>query len=282
MPPRPIGFALLLVVVIAGSDRHPALAGAFEVAPTTIELSPKARTALVRITNRGDQAVTIQVRPYDWRQSGGKDTLTPSTALLVSPATARLAPGGRQVVRLRELGPDSETAEQAHRLLVRELASADAVAAGQVRMLLQFSLPVFAPTAAPGAAGLSWDARLAGGQLILKAANLGPRHAKLVNLTIIGDGAAAKSEVAQMAYVLSGATRSWRLPVGALDLAANLVLRAEDGRTGRSLTWNVKVRRQGEGSAGDAYSAASAGARSKPMAASKARRTASGWPAWNG
>ena len=276
MPPRRFGIALLLAAAIAGSTRHAALAGAFEVAPTTIELSPKARTALVRITNRGDHAVTIEVRPYDWRQSGDKDTLTPSTALLVSPATARLPPGGRQVVRLRELGPDSDIAEQAHRLLVRELASADAAAGGQVRVLLQFNLPVFAPTQAAGDAGLSWGARLAGGELILKAANAGPRHAKLVNLAVVGDGAASKSEVAPMAYVLAGASRSWRIPLGAIDPSAKLVLRAEDGRTGNSLTWSLKAQRSGEAPKPEAYSAASAGARSNPMAASKARRTASG------
>ena len=282
MSPRRIGFGLFLAMAIAGSAGQAALAGAFEVAPTTIELAPKARTAVVQITNRGAQAVTIQVRPYDWRQSGGKDTLTPSTALVVSPATARLAPGGRQVVRLRERGRDLGTAELAHRLLIRELASADAAASGQVRVLLQFSLPVFVPTQTPGAGGLSWDARVAGGELILKAVNAGPRHAKLVNLALVNDGASGRSEVAPMVYVLAGASKSWRFSAGALDPAGDLMLRAEDGHTGRPLTWGLKLRRFDEGPAREAHSAASAGTSSKPMAASKARRTASGWPAWNG
>ena len=242
MSPRRIGFALGLAMLMAGSARQAALAGAFEVAPTTIELSAKTRTALVRITNRGDHAVTIQVRPYDWRQSGGKDTLTPSMALMASPATARLLPGGRQVVRLSERGPASETTERAHRLLIRELTSKDAVAAGQVRVLLQFSLPVFAPSQAPGAATLLWDARVAGDQLILTAANASPRHAKLANLAVVG-AAAARADVIPIAYVLPGASRSWRLPAGRLEPGADLTLKAEDGLTGRALTWSLQVRR---------------------------------------
>ena len=249
MFPCRIGFALLLAVVIAGSAGRAALAGAVEVAPTTIELSPRTGGALVRITNRGAQAVTIQVRPYDWRQVGGKDTLTPSTTLVVSPTTAQLPPGGRQVVRLRERGP-ALVGEQAHRLVISELASGDAVAAGQVRMLLQFSLPVFGPPEGTGAARLLWDARVADGRLVLTAANGGARHAKLVNLAILGEGAASNSKLAPMAYVLAGASRSWRLPVGALAPPANLMLTADDGLTGGPLTWNLKVRRFGDGPAG--------------------------------
>lgn len=283
MSPHWTTFALLLAVVIAGSARHTALAGAFEVAPTTIDLSPKTRTALVRITNRGAQAVTIQVRPYDWGQSGDRDTLTPSTALVVSPATARLPPGGRQVIRLRESGSASKAGEQAHRLLISELASGDAAAAGRVRVLLQFSLPVFGPAEEPpGTTGLSWNARATGGQLILTAANAGTRHAKLINLAVMGDGVAGRNEVAPMVYVLADTSRSWRLPFGTLAPAANLTLRAEDGLTGRSLAWSLRVRGLGESPAHEGHSAASAGAASKPMAASKARRTASGWPAWKG
>ena len=243
--PRQVGLALVLAAMIAGNAQA-ALAGAFEVAPTTIELSPRTRTAVVRITNRGDHAVTIQAQPFDWRQSGGKDMLTPSTALVVSPATARLGPGGRQVVRLSERGSSPEGPEQAHRLLVRELTSADAVAAGQVRVLLQFSLPVFRPSRIPGAAKLSWDARVSGDKLILTAANASPSHAKLANLAVIGDGG-GRAEVVPIAYMLPGSSRSWRVPAGRLEPGGDLTLKAEDGVTGGALTWSLKVGRKDDG-----------------------------------
>ena len=246
-----IAFALVLAVAIVGSAGRAALAGAFEVAPTTVNLSAKARTAVVRITNRGAQAVTIRVRPYDWRQSGDKDALTPSTVLVASPLMARLAPGGRQVVRLRELGPALEPGEQAHRLLVSEVESGNAAGAGEVRMLLQFSLPVFGPARAPGSGRLSWDARVAGGQLILTAANAGSRHIKLVKLAVTSDGAPGQRQVAAMVYVLAGASRHWRVPLRGLSPAAGLMLRAEDGATGEPLAWRLKVRRWGEAAAGE-------------------------------
>ncbi len=242
---RQIGLALALAAAIVGSAQA-ALAGAFEVAPTTIELSPRTRTAVVRITNRGDHAVTIQARPYDWRQAGGKDILTPSTALAVSPATARLPPGGRQVVRLVERESAAGAPEQAHRLLVRELTSADAVAAGQVRVLLQFSLPVFRPSRIPGAASLSWDARVSGDKLILTAANASPRHAKLANLAVV-DAGGGRAEVVPIAYVLPGSSRSWRVPAGPFERGGDMTLQAEDGVTGRPMTWSLKVRPKDDG-----------------------------------
>jgi len=249
MSPHRTAFALLLAAMIAGRlGSATALAAAFEVAPTTIELSPGGGAALVRITNRGAQAVTIQVRTFDWRQSGDRDYLTPSTGLAASPTTAQLPPGGRRTIRLRERGPAS-TGEHAHRLLISELASGAVAAPGRVRMLLRFSLPVFRPAGeTSGAARLVWDARIAGGQLIVTAANPGPRHAKLVNLAVVGDGAPTRNEVAPMVYVLANASRSWRLPAGAIVPTANLTLKAEDALTGRPLIWILQVHRPSEGS----------------------------------
>src|SRR5262249_26514136 len=154
----------------------------FEVAPTTVELSARNRTAVLRITNRGPEPVTIQAQPYDWSQAAEGEALAPSAGLQVSPPMAQLAPGAVQIIRLPDRGPPGASAETAHRLIVSELPAPGAAEQGRVRVRLQFSLPVFGPPTAQGppptAAGLSWSAARAGGELILTAANAGPRRAK--------------------------------------------------------------------------------------------------------
>ena len=112
-----------------------------DVAPTTLDLQPD-RAGLFFVTNHGARPITVQIEAMDWRQqdTGGPGRLTPSTVLLTSPPMARIAPGGRQSVRVLARGPAQR--ERAFRLLVSQLPDAADDGDG-VHVLLQFSVPVF-------------------------------------------------------------------------------------------------------------------------------------------
>lgn len=242
--------ATLLLAGWAAGGLGRALAGGFEVAPTTVQLSGRGRTALVRITNRGAEPVTLQVQPYDWSEGPQGEALAPSSTLQVSPPMARLAPGAIQTVRLRERGPPPGPSETAHRLLVSELPAPEAAARGEVRVLLQFSIPVFGPPAASAGAraapSLAWSASIAGGDLVLTCANPGLRHVKLDSITVAPAGASDPAPVTQLAYVLAGATRSWRVPLAAIGAASSLTVRADEGQAGKPLIWTVALQRLGD------------------------------------
>ena len=111
-----------------------------DVAPTTIDLQPR-ESGLFFVTNHGKTPVHVQVEGMDWSQIDGADKLTPSDALFVSPPVTEIAPGARQTIRLMA-SPKPGASEAAYRLLVTQLPEG-AGDAGSVKVLLQFSVPVF-------------------------------------------------------------------------------------------------------------------------------------------
>ncbi len=71
----------------------PCLAASLQVSPTQFELRPQQNAEALWISNSGTQTVQVQVRVFQWQQVDGRDTLTPTQALLPSPPDA--GPGGR-------------------------------------------------------------------------------------------------------------------------------------------------------------------------------------------
>lgn len=91
------------------------------------------------VSNRGDAAVTLQVRGFTWTQEGGEDRLVPVTDVIVAPAIFSLAAGGAQVVRALVQAPAADR-ERTYRLLIDELPGARTGA--QVQPLRSSWLPL--------------------------------------------------------------------------------------------------------------------------------------------
>ena len=199
-----------------------------DVAPTTLELKPGA-AGLFFITNHGARPVTVQIEAADWRQENGRDITAPSQELLASPPLAHIAPGARQSVRVMARPPGDN--EHAYRLLVSELPD-PAADPGRVKVLLQFSVPVFA---APddgkglGTPLLSFSARRDGAALVLSAVNRGPAPVKLAGPTF-GGVLLDRGPV----YLLPGARRDFTV-----NGAASLHVTAHDALSGRDFDTDV-------------------------------------------
>lgn len=189
-----------------------------DVAPTTLDLKPGV-AGLVYVSNHSDGPVTVQIEAMDWRQVGNRDLLSPSTELFTSPPIVRIAPGARQSVRVMARPPG--TGERVYRLLVSELPDAGLAADG-VRVLLQFSLPVFLRRDPGIAPALAWSGR--GGRLTVT--NTGAQTAKLLGVSV--NGAALDGQ--GLVYVLPGATRD----LG--PLAQGGQVQAREGRSGALLS----------------------------------------------
>lgn len=192
-----------------------------DVAPTTLDLKPGV-AGLVYVSNHGDRPVTVHIEAMDWRQDGNRDLLSPSAELFTSPPIVRIAPGARQSVRVMAKPPG--TGERVYRLLVSELPDM-AHAADGVRVLLQFSLPVFLRRDPGIAPALSWSAQ--GGRLTVT--NTGSQAAKLLGVALNG----AALEEQGLVYVLPGVTRD----LG--PLAQGGQVQARDGRSGALLSASV-------------------------------------------
>jgi fimbrial chaperone protein len=211
---------------------------ALELAPIMLNLT-QDKPDVLYIANRSTAPVTVQIEAYAWSQIDGVDRLSPTDSLLVSPPLTNIAPGERQIVRV--LADRNEGAgETAYRLLVSQIPSNNRPS-GQVKVLLQFSLPVFVGGAQAQPAALGWRARLGDGEVTLIAHNGGGKAVKLTGMHIAANGAAmAPSGSTSIAYILSGADHIWHLPVrGAMS--ATLSVSAKDERSGAAVAADVPV-----------------------------------------
>ena len=199
-------FALLLTALPAAAD---APSTSMDIAPTLVQLKPGA-AGLFYVTNHGAAPLTVEIQAMDWAQNGGRDVLSPSAAFFTSPPVVTIAPGVRQSVRL----------------LVSELPD-PAADAGRVKVLLQFSVPVFAGVA--GNPALAFSARRDGEAVILSAVNHGLAPVKLSGPKL-GGIILDRGPV----YLLPGSHRDFTVTG-----AASLHLMAHDALSGRDFDTDV-------------------------------------------
>lgn len=202
----------------------------------------------------GYQMYSDSSRASVWGDSGSNDghgdRLRPSTDLVLSPPLIELQPG-QQLVRVIRTAA-APAAEQAYRILVDfssavrapsrafDLAHsaknrrADAVKprralpdpARPVRnglnFVMQFSVPVFAAAAAPGAAAqIEWSLRQESGQLQLVSMNRGGRRAQITELELRdAQGRVQLARPGLLGYALAGSGRRWNLELPSAVAAA--------------------------------------------------------------
>jgi fimbrial chaperone protein len=200
----------LLCVVAALSVSGTVQAQSLEVAPVNIELPAGAMVTTLKVTNRGTEATTIQVRAFAWDQEGGIDHLSATDDLMLSPPIVEVAPGADQVIRLMLRHP-AEAAEQPFRILVDQIPRPGA--AGTVQLALRLSIPVFAEPATRVEPMLDWHVDSTGPALV--ATNKGTSHARIQSPELSTPNA-PNAQMLKVAaevnpYVLPGATRRWRI-----------------------------------------------------------------------
>lgn len=215
------GLALAALIASAAA----AGAASLEVVPTLLELPAKGGATQLRLVNHGDKAVEVQVEGFAWTQDRG-ETLSDSDAIVLSPPQAHLEPHATQIVRL--LVTSAAQVERAFRVVATELPDPRERANG-ARVLLQFSVPLFAGDGAADSAHVVWTLR-ASGELL--ARNDGARRGKYTGLTLVaGDGTRRAVSPQSLVYVLSGAARSWAVP--AMSPGESLRLEGYDDIAGK-------------------------------------------------
>lgn len=185
-----------------------ARSASLEVVPTAVELPAKGGAAQMRLVNHGDAPVEVQVEAFAWAQNG-TETLSDSEDIVLSPPQARLNPHAFQIVRLMVAPASDAGTERAFRVVVTQLPDPKSAEMG-ARVLLQFSVPLFAGDGALPASRLAWTLRRAGGELSLQVRNSGTRRAKFTKLELVSAQGERRAVSPQpLVYVLAGATRSW-------------------------------------------------------------------------
>lgn len=211
VPGRTLG-ALLLALAAVALLPATAAAGSFAANPIRLTLTPGASTTALTLENTGDEPVTVQASLMAWTQEEGRDQMRASQDLVVSPPIFKLAPRARQTIRLGVLRPADPIRERAYRLYLTEVPPARTPDQVGVTVALQLGLPVFVQPVAPIERKLQWRARaVEDGRIEISVDNAGNGHVQVINASFAGDDGLPFVEHAARAYVLPGASATWRL-----------------------------------------------------------------------
>jgi fimbrial chaperone protein len=218
------------VVVAVVASMSVADAAQFTITPVRIFMSPRDRAVAVTIVNEGDAEVVMQADLYTWKQKeDGSDDLQLTEDLILTPPIIKLAPRGRQVVRLARLGPPPTGLQQTYRMIVREVPEAHKSDQIQLQVALAFSLPVFISPP-----GVKRDLRCAlqrGGPDLVSAvcSNSGTAYAQIRTFDVIDANGNKIAVRDQGGYLLPSTKRSFdikgaagRIPAGPLKLQVGL------------------------------------------------------------
>lgn len=229
----------LLVILALGLLWNGATLGnGLQVAPTSLTIGTRdsATELWLKKTAQGTNTAPMnaQIRIFRWTQVAGEDRLLPTSDLLVSPPFVRLAGDQNQLVRVIRnpsgplalaAGDVSPVDEQAYRLIVDEIPSADAAGRG-VQFVMHYSIPVFIHPLNQPAAGvtdgkvnngfavprLTWSWKVQGGVTWIQAENLDVIHAQVVAVTFKdAQGGDHSLEKGLMGYVLPHSIMRWKV-----------------------------------------------------------------------
>jgi fimbrial chaperone protein len=195
------------------------------------------RAVALWLENRGERAVSMQVRVFAWSQAGGEEAFNTQKAIAVSPPISHIPPGQRQMVRLISVPPpSSERQEQAFRVLIDELPASASMEAPSppetpqvaVRLQIRYALPLFvydADAVPPRQAeergiqasallqpALSWQLVHQGATPRLLIRNDGTAHARITSASW-SDGARSDLPIGRglLGYVLPHSHMLWPL-----------------------------------------------------------------------
>ena len=91
------GVCFALVLGMGGAVQ----AASLQLSSTSLSLPAGQRAGALVLRNTGRAPVTAQIRAFSWQQDAqGKDVLTPTAALIVSPPMVRLDAGAEQQFRV--------------------------------------------------------------------------------------------------------------------------------------------------------------------------------------
>lgn len=206
-----------------------ASAGSFRAVPVRLYLDARTRTAVLKVTNDGDEKVTVQLEASSWSQDAdGKDVYEPTKDIVFFPKIAEIEKGQEKIIRVGyegKKGAAPETAEKTYRLFLQELPVSKPGEVA-VKMAIRMGLPVFVAPVKALKEGVVEKMELSDGSLRVKVRNKGNSHIIISRVKAKGideSGAEAFSAESPGWYVLAGGARGF-----VVDVAKENCLKAKE------------------------------------------------------
>jgi fimbrial chaperone protein len=202
-------FAILALLVSA----HPSPAGQLRVEPVLLELNAPAAAASLTLRGGDDGEVVVQTRVLRWSQVNGKETLEPTSDVVASPPSVKLAPGADYVVRVVRVTKRPVQAEESYRVLVDQLPDLRTQRTRSVNLLLRQSIPVFYRSRQIAPSNVTWTLGYENDKLVVTANNAGDERLRIASLRL-RDTANTNVSFGNglVGYVLGQSSMNWTAP----------------------------------------------------------------------
>jgi fimbrial chaperone protein len=210
-PRRPGGLPALaacLGLLLPGA----AWAGSFQIVPIPVAFEAGTKIAVLKVTNNGEERVSIQAEALDWGQDEiGSDTYAPAKDVVFFPRIFSLEKGEEKAVRVGYRGEGVPDRERTFRLILQELPSSRSGELA-IRMALRLNVPIFvrpSKVVAEAAVERVW---VEDGTLRVKVRNRGNSHTFVKKISATGLGPSELevfSKEFRGWYVLAGASSTF-------------------------------------------------------------------------
>ncbi|HSK11493.1 MAG TPA: fimbria/pilus periplasmic chaperone [Vicinamibacterales bacterium] len=189
--------------------------GRFSVNPTLVVFSDKATSALLSLTNEGQEPMRFQLGAFGWSQApDGEMQLWPTEDIVFFPQILALAPGESRNIRVAVLA-DVGASERAYRLFIEQLPPSEAERKpGIVHVLTRVGIPIFLEPASVVRRGELQDVTVAEDSLRFAVANTGTVHFVPQSVTVRGvtaTGSVVFEHRVPSWYVLAGHTSTFQV-----------------------------------------------------------------------
>jgi fimbrial chaperone protein len=201
------------VFAFAFAFADPCVAASLQVTPVTLEIGAPGSTAVLNLRNSADRPLNAQARIFRWRQIDGKDELTPTDSVVVSPPVAEIGGNESYAIRVVRTDPTPVSEPESYRLLIDELPDAGAQRSGTINLVLRYSIPVFFTAPEGEDPKLFWSVRRTNGRLAVALRNDGDRHIRISALKLRDkSGGAVFFGPGLVGYALGRSSVEWTSP----------------------------------------------------------------------
>lgn len=212
MPLHIFSRVALTATVLLGAG-HIALATQLHVEPVLLEMNAPAAAGSLTLHNEEGSEVAVQTRILRWSQRDGTEALVPTTDVVVSPPTIKLAPGSDNIVRVVRVSKQPINGEESYRVIVDQLPDLRARQGRAVNILIRQSIPVFFRNPQLSPPNVAWSYHHEGGKLIVAASNGGDERLRIASLRLRDEaGESVFFGNGLVGYVLGHSSMNWSFP----------------------------------------------------------------------
>jgi fimbrial chaperone protein len=235
---------MLLIVFFIFLPVH-VIAGSFKVSPLKLFLDEKTRTAILKVTNNGDEKVTIQLDAKKWLQEENKDWYEPTEDVVYFPRITGIDKGKEQIIRVGFQGKPGSV-EKSYRLFVQELPVTKPGETA-LKFALRMSIPLFIQPLKVKEEKSIQGIELKEGRLLVKTMNTGTTHFMVSKIKAIGQSS-TESEVFSKEmggwYVLPSVTKQYIMDVSEEECLKSDLIKISLEVSGTSLERDLTVAKE--------------------------------------